>query len=52
MTLFSTITMIITSVFQTLGRRQIHKEIKLQKDMNVMDIILCKTDHILIRRFT
>ena len=40
------------SAFQTLGSRHIHKEIKLQKAMNGVDKILCKTDLILIRRLT
>ena len=42
------------SAFQTfyLGSRHIHKEIKLQKIMNEMDNILCKTNLILIRRHT
>ena len=38
--------------FKRLGSRHIHKEIKLQKAMNGMDRILCKTDLILIRRHT
>ena len=38
--------------FKHLGSRHIHKEIKLQMAMNRMDMILCKTDLILIRRHT
>ena len=38
--------------FKRLGSRHIHKEIKLQKAMNGMDRVLCKTDQILIRRHT
>ena len=38
--------------FKCLGSRHIHKEIKLQKSMNGMDMILCKTDIILIQRHT
>ena len=33
--------------FKRLGSRHIHKEIKLQKTMNRMDRIVCKTDLIL-----
>ena len=36
--------------FKRLGSRHIHKEIKLQKAMNGMDRVLCKTDLILIQR--
>ena len=38
--------------FKRFCSRHIHKEIKLQKAMNVMDRILCKTDLIVIRRHT
>ena len=38
--------------FKRLGSRHIHKEIKLQKALNGMDRILCKTGLILIRRHT
>ena len=38
--------------FKRLGSRHIHIEIKLQKAMNGMDRVLCKTDLILIRRHT
>ena len=40
------------SAFQTLSSRHIQKEIKSKKAMNRMDRILCKTDLILIRRYT
>ena len=39
-------------LFKRLGSRHIHKEIKLQKTLNGMDKILCKTDFILIRKLT
>ena len=38
--------------FKRLGSRHIHTKIKLEKAMNGMDRILCKTDLILIRRHT
>ena len=38
--------------FKQLGSRHINKEIKLQKTMNGMDMILCKTDLILTQRHT
>ena len=38
--------------FKRLGIRHIHKEIKLQKAVNGMDMILCKTDLIIVRRHT
>ena len=38
--------------FKRLGSQHIHQEIKLQKAVNGMDMILCKTDLILIQRHT
>ena len=38
--------------FKRLGSRHINKEIKLEKAMNGRDMILCKTDLILIRGHT
>ena len=38
--------------FKWLGSPHIHQEIKLQKALNGIDRILCKTDIILIQRLT
>ena len=38
--------------FKCLGSQRIHKKVKLQKAMNRLDSILCKTDLILIQRQT
>ena len=42
----------INVLFKRLGSQHIHKEIKLQKAMNRMDRILCKTNPIFIQRHT
>ena len=42
----------LTRHSKRLGSRHIHNEVELQKAMNGLDRVLCKTDLILIRRHT